>query len=352
MPDRFDRLIGLAATSPRARARNELVLFVRRLAQLGLVIVLLVAAGTVGFAVTEGISAWLAFVLTLDTVATVGSIPSPHGLGGQVVKVVLIILGVGTLFYALVTVTEFFVAGHLAELLAERRMQRTIDSLSDHYLICGFGRVGRQVARDLQAAGARYVVIDANPDNRELADGVGVRFIEGSPSDDQVLMAAGIDRARGVLACVDSDAENIFITLTARELRSDISIVARASAEDSEKKLRRAGADRVISPYKASGAEMARLALHPQVYGVVDVAPEYRMEEIEVAAGCDGVSKKIGDIRGGAFIVALRRPDGTFQAQPPSETVLECGDVLLAMGTVRTMDRLEGLFQPDAAAVR
>ena len=352
MPDRFDRLIGLAATSPRARARNELVLFTRRLAQLGLVIVLLVAAGTVGFGVTEGISPWAAFVLTLDTVATVGSIPSPHGLGGQVVKVVLIILGVGTLFYALVTVTEFFVAGHLAELLAERRMQRTIDSLSDHYLICGFGRVGRQVARDLQAAGARYVVIDDNPDNRELADGVGVRFIEGSPSDDQVLMAAGIDRARGVLACVDSDAENIFITLTARELRSDISIVARASAEDSEKKLRRAGADRVISPYKASGAEMARLALHPQVYGVVDVAPEYRMEEIEVAAGCDGVGKKIGDIRGGAFIVALRRPDGTFQAQPPSETVLDGGDVLLAMGTVRTMDRLEGLFQPDATAVR
>jgi voltage-gated potassium channel len=352
MPGGLDRLIGMTATAPRARTRNELVLFVRRLAQLGMLIVLLLAAGTVGFVVTEGISPWAAFVLTLDTVATVGAIPSPHGLGGQVVKVVLIILGVGTLFYALVTVTEFFVAGHLAELLAERRMQRTIDSLSDHYLICGFGRVGRQVARDLRAAGARYVVIDANPDNRELADAVGVRFIEGPPSDDQVLMAAGIDRARGVLACVDSDAENIFITLTARELRSDISIVARASAEDSEKKLRRAGADRVISPYKASGAEMARLALHPQVHGVVDVAPEYRMEEIVVDEGCDGVGQKIGDIRGGAFIVALRRPDGTFHAQPSSEMVLEVGDVLLAMGTVRTMDRLESLFQPDAATVR
>ena len=134
-----------------------------------------------------------------------------------------------------------------------------------------------------------------------------------------------------------------------RELRSDISIVARASAEDSEKKLRRAGADRVISPYKASGAEMARLALHPQVHGVVDVAPEYRMEEIVVARGCDGVGQKIGDIRGGSFIVALRRPDGTFQAQPPGETVLQPGDVLLAMGTVHTMERLEALFQPDGA---
>jgi voltage-gated potassium channel len=352
MPDRLDRLISLTAMTPRPRERNELASFGRRLAQLGLLIVLLLVAGTVGFCLTEGISPWAAFVLTLDTVATVGSIPSPRGVGGQVVKVMLIVLGVGTLFYALVTVTEFFVAGHLAELLAERRMQRTIDSLSDHYLICGFGRVGRQVARDLRAAGARYVVIDENPDNRELADGVGVRFIEGRPSDDQVLLSAGIDRARGVLACVDSDAENIFITLTARELRSDISIVARASAEDSEKKLRRAGADRVISPYKASGAEMARLALHPQVYGVVDVAPEYRMEEIVVAEGCDGVGKKIGDIRGGSFIVALRRPDGTFQAQPSSETVLGVGDVLVAMGTARTMERLEALFQPDVAAVR
>ncbi|MFL5819166.1 MAG: potassium channel family protein [Solirubrobacteraceae bacterium] len=352
MPEGLDRLMQFAATTQRARARGELVAFMRRLAQLGLVIVALLVAGTVGFMVSEGLSAWAAFVLTLDTVATVGSIPSPQGTAGQVVKVVLIVLGVGTLFYALVTVTEFFVAGHLAELLAERRMQKTIDSLSDHYLICGFGRVGRQVARDLRAAGARYVVIDENPENRDLADGVGVRFIEGSPSDDQVLLAAGIERARGILACVDSDAENIFITLTARELRSDISIVARASAEDSEKKLRRAGADRVISPYKASGAEMARLALHPQVYGVVDVAPEYRMEEIIVAQGCDGVGKKIGDIRGGSFIVALRRPDGTFHAQPSSETVLEAGDVLVAMGTMRTMDRLEALFQPDGAAAR
>src|ERR671923_291077 len=120
---------------------------------------------------------------------------------------------------------------------------------------------------------------------------VAVLVVEGRPSDDEALKAAGIDRARAVLACVDSDAENIFITLSARELRPDITIVARASVEDSEKKLRRAGADRVISPYKASGTEMARFALHPQVTGIVDVAPEYRMEEIEVTAGCEGEGK-------------------------------------------------------------
>ena len=169
-----------------------------------------------------------------------GSIPHPEDTGAQIVQVLLTLLGVGTLFYALVTVTEFFVGGHLAELLEERRTRKMIDSLSDHYLICGFGRVGRQVARDLRAANAKYVVVDSNPENRELAQGIGVRFIEGEPSEDEMLRAAGIEKARGVIACVDSDAENIFITLTARQMRPDINIVARAAAEDSEGKLRRA----------------------------------------------------------------------------------------------------------------
>jgi voltage-gated potassium channel len=173
-----------------------------------------------------------------------------------------------------------------------------------------------------------------------------VRFIEGDASDDGVLLRAGIKRARSLLACADSDAENIFITLTARELRSDIAIVARASVEDSEKKLKRAGADRVISPYKASGSEMARLALHPQIAGVVDVAAEYRMEEIVVSSGCEGVNQTVGDIRGGAMIVGLRRADGSFYPQPAAEAVLAVGDVVVAMGTPRTLDRLEALFLP------
>ncbi len=303
---------------------------------------------------TEDTSVWHGFVWALDTVATVGSVPEPSDTGGQIVKVALIVLGVGTLFYALVTVTEFFVHGHLGDLLADRRARRMIDALTDHHIICGFGRVGRQVARDLHAAGGRYVIVDERPENREMAAaiGVGVRFIEGKPSEDEVLKAAGIDRARAVIACVDSDAENIFIALTARGLRPDVRIVARASAEDSEQKLKRAGADRVISPYKASGAEMARLALTPQVSGVVDVAPEYRMEEIEVIEGCQGSGKRIGDVRGGAFIVALRRDDGTFETQPTSETVLAPGDVVVAMGTLRTMDRLEALFAPAATPAR
>jgi voltage-gated potassium channel len=334
------------------RTHADIRAFLGRLRTLALLLAGLVAAGTAGLSLSEHVDVWASFQWALDTVATIGSHPSPTTLGGQVVKVVLTVLGVGTLFYGLVTVTEVFVAGHLAELLAERRTLRAIEASSDHFIICGYGRVGRQAARDVRAAGGRYVVVDDNPASRELAQGVGTRFIEGSPSDDEVLRAAGIMRARAVLACVDSDAENIFITLTARELRPDIAIVARASVEESESKLRRAGATRVISPYKSSGTEMARLALHPQVSGVVEVAPEYRMEEIEVAAGCPGEGKAVGDVRGGAIIVGVRSPDGSFQAQPPAETVLGAGDVLMALGTVRTMQRLEALFDPSRAETR
>ena len=330
----------------------ELRHFARRIGLLFALIAGLLVFGTVGLSLSEGTNVWDSFVWALDIVATVGSIQAPTDVGGQIVKVVLIVLGVGTLLYALIAVTEFFVAGHLSGLLEDRRTRRMIDSLTDHYLICGFGRVGRQVARDLAAAGAKYVVIDPDPENRERAQAVGVRFLEGLASEDELLRSAGIERARGIVACVDDDAENIVITLSARELAPDIKIIARASAEHSEKKLLRAGADRVISPYKTSGTEMARLALHPNVSGAVELAPEYRMEEIEVTSGCPGSGCTIGEIQGGATIAALIRPDGNFVAQPPTETMLAEGDVLVAMGTERTMSRLEALFEPDGAGAR
>ena len=202
----------------------------------------------------------------------------------------------------------------------------------------------------MHAARQSYVVIDENPDNREIAEELGAPFLAGRPSEDEILRRAGIERARSLLACMDSDAENIFTTLTGRELCPGLTIVARASVEDSEKKLRRAGADRVISPYKASGAEMARLALHPQVADVVDVGPEYRMEEIEVPPGCDGTGRRIDDVRGSSIIVALHHPGRPMQPMPPGETVLADGDVLVAMGTAGAMDRLESLFAPALAS--
>jgi voltage-gated potassium channel len=352
MASDHDRLERFTTMSPNLRGREDLVAFVRRLGQLGLMIGVLLAAGSIGYVLTTDDGLWDSLILSLDTVATVGSIPAPTGTGAELVRVALIVLGVGTLFYALVTLAEFFVAGHIGEILAERRSLKMIESFSDHYIICGFGRVGRQVARDLHAAGARYVVIDSNPESREIASAVGVRFLEGAPSDDELLRLAGIDRARALVACMDSDAENIFATLTARELRGDIAIIARASLEDSEKKLKRAGADRVISPYKASGTEMARLALHPQVSGTQQVAAEYRMEEIEVVAGCPGAGRTIGDVRGGAFIVGVRHADGSFLPVPAAEIALGPGDVVMALGTPNTLDRLEALFVTAGAATR
>ena len=218
---------------------REIRHFVRRMATLFALIAGLLVSGTVALSLSEGRDLWDSFVWALDIVATVGSIQAPTDTAGEIIKVVLIVLGVGTLFYALVSLTEFFVAGHLSGLLERRRTRRMIDSLTDHYVICGYGRVGRQVARDLSAAEAKYVVVDSNPENRERAQAVGVRFLEGAASEDELLRAAGIERARAVVACVDDDAENIVITLSARELAPDVQVIARASEEDAEKKLLR-----------------------------------------------------------------------------------------------------------------
>jgi voltage-gated potassium channel len=338
----LDRILHRVPERSGPASHRQLSIFAKRILTLACVAVGLLLAGAIGLAISEGVGLWYGFRWALDTAATVGGFPQPHTTAGQIVQVALTILGVGTLFYALATVTEFFVAGHLGDLLAARRMQKMIDSLTDHHIICGFGRVGRQVAGDLHAARAAYVVVDSDNRNRHRAEALGISFIEGDAAEDEVLINAGIERARSIIACADSDADNVFITLTARELRSEIPIVARAANEDTEKKLKRAGADRVISPYKASGTEMARLALHPQLSGVVDVDAEYRMEEIRLDEGCGAVGQTVGDIRGGSMIVGLRR-GSDFEPQPPAETELSSGDVILAMGTPEALERLEEL---------
>ena len=337
------RLTRRRSDRSRTETHRQLKLFARRIALLAAIVAALLGLGTVGLVLAEGVGVWYAFRWALDTAATVGGFPQPHTLAGQIIHVLLIVLGVGTLFYGLATLTELIVGGQLADALAARRTRRLIDSLTDHHIICSFGRVGRQVARDLRAARAGYVVVDPLPENRELAEGAGVPFIEGDPANDGVLTQAGIERASSIIACADSDPQNIFIALTARELRADIPILARAALEDSEKKLIRAGADRVISPYKASGTEMARLALHPQLRGVVDVDTEYRLEKLVVGEHCEGARQMIGDIRGGAMIVGLRR-GSAFHPQPPADTVLLPGDIINAMGTPTALGRLESLF--------
>ncbi len=333
------------AHEQRNRTRREARSFRRRLGVLLLALLVLVLVGSIAFSLVEHYSLAYGLVLTLDTVTTLGSIQTPHNTGGRVLIVVLEIIGIGTLFYGLAMVAEFFVSGQLNGLLAQRRSQRMIDSYTDHVIVCGFGRVGRQVARDLARDGVSMVAIDTQHMNLETAELMGVPFIESYAADDEVLLEAGIRRARAVIACVDSDADNIFIALTARELAPEILIVARASAEDSEKKLLRAGADRVISPYKTSGAEMARLALHPQVSGSFAVA-DYRLEEIEVPGACAGVGKTVEEVRGEAVIVAVRRTDGRLETQPEPGSVVSSGDMLIAIGPPAALRRLDAIFQP------
>lgn len=333
---------------PRKRTHDELQQFVRRMLQLGAGLVLLVLAGAVGLAVAEDRSLWRGFLWSLDTVATVGSYPPPGTTAGQIIKVLLVLTGVGTLFYALVTVTEFFVAGHLGDLFNERRLNSMTSELTDHVIICGYGRVGRQVARDLAAAGVPYLVIDSQESVVERARDDGALAILGDASEDDVLRGAGLERAHTVVACVDSDAENVFITLSARELRGEdeLLVVARAATEEAERKLRRAGADRLVSPYKTSGAEIARLAQHPQISGALGISPGFRLDEIDVQEGCAGIGSRLSEIRGATTIVGVRR-GGHFVPSPPEDTRLQSGDVVVAMGADEEMDALERRF--DAA---
>lgn len=338
----------LTEQRPRTTGGSERGVFLRRLALLGLLILGLVLVEAGVYAVVEGSSFGYGIVWVIDTVTTVGAIPEPHSSGARALRAIVEITGIGTLFYVLVTVVEFFVAGHLGELLASKRNQRMIDALSGHHIVCGYGRVGRQVVADLDAADARCVVVDSNSGIRDSAEADGVMLISGDASEDAVLLQAGVQRARSIIACSDSDSVNVFITLTARELRPDIVIVARASREETEMKLKRAGADRVISPYKSSGVEMARLALHPQLRGVVAMNADYRVEEIVVGKGCAGAYRKISEVAAGAMVVGLRHGD-EFHAQPAGDSVLEPGDVITAVGTADVLQRLEDRFDTDAA---
>jgi voltage-gated potassium channel len=255
-----DHTAGRETPTPAA-ARREIERFLRRMVTLLAALTVLTLVGGALLALFEDVSFWHGINWAVDIVATTGSMGEPQTVGGELTKVLLISLGLGTLFYLLVTFVELFVAGHMTGLLEVWRMERRIEGLRDHYLICGFGRVGQQVARDFIDAGVDFVVIDDNVDAREVVEEMGVLYLHGPAGEDALLLEAGIERARAVIACVDSDAENIFITLSARELAPDVEIVARASQEGSERKLLRAGANDVISPYKASGRAMASIAL-------------------------------------------------------------------------------------------
>src|SRR5256714_3686856 len=226
----------------------------------------------------------------------------PRNDWARFVSIGLGLCGLTIFAYIATILVEGIARGVFTDALAERRRRRTIERLSDHYIICGFGRVGRRVAAECRESGVEFVVLDFSPDAIEHARESGVLFVEGTGTEDEDLAEAGLERARGLVASSDSDADNLYITLSARSARPNLLIVARASDEDAAKKLRLAGADRVVQPYSTAGKEMAKLVLRPQVAAFLDVAsaaggPEFQFEEIEVKLESDRAGSTIRDLR-------------------------------------------------------
>lgn len=236
-----------------------------------------------------------------------------------------------------------------------------MEALRDHFIICGYGRVGRRVADEFREAGAPFVVVDYSQRAVEAAKADGALCIAGNGTNDDDLREAGVERARGLVAASDDDADNLYIALSARSVNPDLLIVARASNEDAGKKLRLAGADRIVQPYTAAGRVMANLVLKPQVTAFLDVVTtgtggDLRFEEIEVTDRCGQAGKSIRDVhirkQTGALIVAMRKRDGTFDTTPTPDALLETGDILIAAGTDEELRLLEDLFPPGEAIAR
>jgi voltage-gated potassium channel len=314
--------------------------------------------GTISFWSVLNESPLDAFYRATVTISLTGIDTRPGSAGGQVITIVLILAGMAIYGYLASAIVELIAHGVLTGALAERRTRRMIERLHDHYIICGYGRVGRRIGEEFSEAGVPFIVLDFNPDAIEAARAAGVPFIEGSGTKDDDLEAAGLDRARGLVVSSDSDVDNLYIAVSARADRPDLHIVARASTEDAAQKLTRAGADRVVQPYSAAGQEMAKLMLKPQVAAFLDIVsthggPDLRFEEIEVTPTCVQAGRTIRDARirheTGALVVALRKRDGTFDTTPDPDVALEVGDVLIAVGTERELQALEDLFKPREA---
>jgi voltage-gated potassium channel len=323
--------------------------------------VLCLCIGTVGFrwAIDEP---WLqSFYRAVVSSTLTGLDTVPRNDAARLITIFLVLAGISIFAYIGSLVVEAIARGVIGGLWAERRRRMAIEALREHYIICGFGRVGRRVADELRHEGAPFVVLDFSEEAKEAADEENVLFIEGNGTDDDDLRTAGLDRARGLVAASDDDSDNLYIALSARAANPELLIVARASTEDAAKKLRLAGADRIVQPYQAAGRVMANYLLRPQVTAFVDVVTtaagaDLRFEEIEVteSSGRGGKTIRELDIRNrtGALVVALRKRDGSFDTTPTPEAMLEVGDVLIAAGTEGELRALEQLFAPRETVAR
>ncbi len=309
--------------------------------------------GTVGFVLLEKQDPMAAFLTTVNLLSTVGMGEMPRSTSAQLLSVFLIATGVGTLFYAFTTLMDFLIGGYLAEIMGERSMKKKIADLENHYLLCGFGRVGEQVAKEFTRSGKQFVVVDTNPESIAHCRERGYLYVEGDAAVDETLKLAGLSRAQGLIACVDSDADNVFVTLTARVLAPDIQIVARANSEESRNKLERAGADKVVSPYAIGGREMANLIMKPMVSDYLEFVTgggelEIRIEQFLLKADSPVLNKSIEDLQirqqTGTSVLAIRKPGGRFDTNPSPDTLLEENDVLITAGTPEEITVLEELI--------
>jgi voltage-gated potassium channel len=314
------------------------------LALLALTTVLVV--GTIGYVVLG--FGWLdALYQTVTTVATVGFREvQPLSAAGKIFTIGLIMVGVGTALYTFGVVLETLIEGRLFELFGRRRMERAIAGMNGHVVVCGWGRVGHAITRYVAGAGQDVVVVDT--DATRLTD---LRYpsVTGDATDDATLLRAGVDRARALVAAVDTDAANLFVTLSARALKPDLFIVARARMDATEEKLLRAGANRVVNPQSIGGARMAAFVLQPAVAEFLDVVMhdgslEFRLEEVRVPEGSRLVGATIRDAqvrdRTGALVLAIRGTDGEFVTNPEPDAKLAGGQLLIAIGTAVQLEAL------------
>jgi voltage-gated potassium channel len=314
------------------------------------VVLAIAGVGAAGYVVLFGWSMSDAIYMTLITLTTEG-FKEVRELddAARTWTVLVALAGVGIIFGTVGFVAETFVAEALSGRRERRRMAERVAALKDHFILCGYGRVGSTVARELEHAGVPVVVIDSFAGSTELAAKEGHLVVEGDATRDDVLLAAGVTRAKGLITTVDTDATNVYVTLSARSLNPKLFIVARANEDSSESKLRQAGADRAVSPYTRAGRQIAELATRPRVADFIDFALshgqlQFSIEELEVAADGPLAGRTVADLAGrGIHVMAIvRHGPGQFDTHAPMDRILAAGDQLIVSGTAEDLKTLRG----------
>jgi voltage-gated potassium channel len=306
--------------------------------------------GTSGYSLIEGWNFFDSLYMTVTTLTTVGY-QEVHELSraGRVFTIVLILSGVGGMFYTLGIGAKIILEGEIRNILGRRKLNKAIEKLSGHYIVCGYGRMGKIIGREMKAHGASFVVIENSTETLASMD-KDILALHGDSTQDSALKEAGIERASGLISVLSSDADNLYVVLSARGLNPKLRIVARASEEGAEKKLMRAGADSVISPYYIGGLRIAHTVLKPAVVDFLEFATrsgniELQIEEIKVKSDSRLVGRTLDDcgVRKdlGVIIVAMKRASGEMEFNPTSTSVIKEGDTLIAMGETKQLKALE-----------